>query len=675
MVRFYATEKGTTNVLPPYAEYKKHLDDLKKKYPGLFPTEKQDIANQQKCIDAAWDPKTMQANVDSYNAAFKNLWDNWGLSRKGGERYEKIGPQLLRYNLKDLDADYLLENKPQPFPLRTEDWEVMDRKMAFAAEKVAKIDEMIAVDLNSLPTDAARRLHQINLDKLKQAVKDWFVRVHLDDDNDTTMSGLPFDSMEMELVLMEVRNKKENRDFFSLTQDQQVDRLNKIAKETWDSMYDKIIVHRHPERTKKEYEDLVKAYHEVLDPTDMSLGRIDTTTKTLFCQAYWYKGPKGVEEVSNALAKLWDMFNNYPADIVEQWKSALRLEKNLTLSGEVALFVKALEPRFVLKMINEIRREYTSQQFTRTCHKVMATMHQHDYDTQYKRLDDMEKALPPLEDAKAELRELCFDMPERADDVVFPQKEIARHKFEFKDVLETKLDWPVPTIDELVQTVVYDNLWMQENDSRTKEVDAFIEELKKAMASGKADIVALENKCKSLLPAGLVSNEKPVDDIEYCRTAMAYSRGVRKRMDLWSFKDAFQADHDKKDGKILWKRQRVAEMMKGQNFPDPIVRMVKHLIETQRTHMLEKICQDYDQILKRYRGEVYGKVTSSAELSDKEFKEIVDVLQKQNPGKKYFLDRDVNPSLVAGFVIQCGPQKIDYSLAAQLNQLKKAVNV
>jgi len=116
-------------------------------------------------------------------------------------------------------------------------------------------------------------------------------------------------------------------------------------------------------------------------------------------------------------------------------------------------------------------------------------------------------------------------------------------------------------------------------------------------------------------------------------------------------------------------------MMKGQNFPDPIVRMVKHLIETQRTHLLEKICQDYDQILKRHRGEVYGKVTSSAELSDKEFKEIVEVLQKQNPGKKYFLERDVNPSLVAGFIIQCGPQKIDYSLATQLNQLKKSVNV
>lgn len=66
------------------------------------------------------------------------------------------------------------------------------------------------------------------------------------------------------------------------------------------------------------------------------------------------------------------------------------------------------------------------------------------------------------------------------------------------------------------------------------------------MGSGKADIVALENKCKSLLPTGLVSKDKPVDDIEYCRTAMAYSRSVRKRMDLWSFKDAFQADHDKK---------------------------------------------------------------------------------------------------------------------------------
>merc|ERR1719221_1669814 len=137
---------------------------------------------------------------------------------------------------------------------------------------------------------------------------------------------------------------------------------------------------------------------------------------------------------------------------------------------------------------------------------------------------------------------------------------------------------PVPAFEEIVKDVVYERLWVQEGDSRQKDVDAFIGDLLKFMQSAKGDIVALENKAKALFPSTTVSADNPVDDLEYRRTFVTFHRGVRQRMETWSFKDALHAPTDNKVDKVHDKREIISSKLKGGNFPDPVIRMIKHLI-------------------------------------------------------------------------------------------------
>merc|ERR1719361_138601 len=135
---------------------------------------------------------------------------------------------------------------------------------------------------------------------------------------------------------------------------------------------------------------------------------------------------------------------------------------------------------------------------------------------------------------------------------------------------EQRKDMPVPTIDEMLKSMVYESLWMQEGDSRQKDVDAFIGDLQKYMTSGKGDIVALENKATSLFPSKMVSADRPIDDLEYCRTFVTFHRGVRQRMETWSFQDILKSITDNKMDNVHHKREIIASKLKGK-FPDPVI--------------------------------------------------------------------------------------------------------
>jgi len=670
--RYFSTEK--LSLPAPYVEFKTMMADMKKKYPGLYPTEKTEAANIQKCIDAAWDPKTMEKNVNEYNAAYQNLWDNFGLDITYSSGRENRGPMLLKEILKTLDFEYMQEMKPVGVKLPSEDWDVMDRKMAKASELLVPVTELMAKDMSKM-SQAEKNLTSIQLDKAKAQLKEWLKRCLFSDDEDVTLSGLPFDSRMMERVHADLRSEK-LKGFYSdhsLTARDRSDITAKLVAETWDKMYDTVVKQTQPNRTKKEYDELIKVYHDVLDPNARFLGKMNDTAKTLFLQAYWAGGDKMVKEVETAMQNLVNALNTSPADYCEQWKQALVVEPNLTMSGEIGLFIKATDSMFVMKLLNKVRREHCALNFLRSAHQVLGTVHDHDYDFQMEWQNRKMAKLPDLEEEKRGLRSMMADYADRVDDIIFQQNVVAKEKQILTRVHEMRKDMPVPTLDEMLKQIVYTALWVQEGDSRAKDVDAFIGDLQKYMSSGKGDIVALENKAKSLFPSTMVNADRPVDDLEYCRTFVTFHRGVRQRMETWSFKDALLAPTDNKLDKVHHKREIISSKLKGGNFPDPVIRMIKHLIETNKCQELQKIGQDYGDIVSRYKGEVYGTVVSAADMSDADFKAVVDILQKQNPGKKYFLDRSTDPNLLAGFVIKCGGDKIDYSLASQMNSLKKAM--
>ena len=67
----------------------------------------------------------------------------------------------------------------------------------------------------------------------------------------------------------------------------------------------------------------------------------------------------------------------------------------------------------------------------------------------------------------------------------------------------------------MLKMAIHQALWVQENDSRQKDVDAFVADVTKYAMSGKGNIVDLEAKAKSLFPNTRVGDDRPCDDLEY----------------------------------------------------------------------------------------------------------------------------------------------------------------
>ena len=104
-----------------------------------------------------------------------------------------------------------------------------------------------------------------------------------------------------------------------------------------------------------------------------------------------------------------------------------------------------------------------------------------------------------------------------------------------------------------------------------------------------------------------------------------------------------------------------------------VVNLVRILIEDGTTIQLEKICEDYLDIMKRYRGEIDALITSAEELDDNTFDQIRDAIESANPGKKITLERIVDPGLQSGFIVKAGVQRFDFSLATVIHEGRTAV--
>eukprot|EP00494_Astrolonche_serrata_P024589 UN24848 len=629
-------------------------------------SEKVDLETQQKLIDKTWEPKTLKANVEAYNKSYDNLWDNFGLGKVEFGRYER-SPRILRDYFKTLDYDFLAGMKPSPVAFRTEDVALMDRKMNRAAELIEELEESFKVKANL--TEAERNLVLVKRDKIKLKLKEWLFRVQDGDDDRKTMSGLPFDQNMMMQVFQDIKTER-NRDWLELTSEQKDARMLEIVQEVWDTIYDKVIVHTQPDRTKKEFDDFRKVFFDVFQPEDIYHYRLKDVSKIMFLQSFWAGGEKKVFEIDEQAKKMITAYNDTPADHLEIWKEALRFNPNVKMTGELGLFVKALDTKFIPTLLNKVRLEFTGAYFVRCAQQVLTKVHQDDYEIRKLSLNMEMTDLGDVKEQKAGLREQLMEYGDKVDQVIFRQDVITKELAKLKEENEKTLDMPLPDIEEMFHTLVKEEFWVGENDPRADKVAKFSEKLLANVKSGKGDIVALEAEAKALLPTDLVSDKNPIDDREYARVFVTYVRGKRRRMDLWSLQEVLWAETGKTDAGFK-KKRNAAMLFLDRDFDDIMLRTVKHLIEEGTMKDLVKICEDYSKIVKVFKGEVYGTITSAKKLSKSETETIIGALSKQNPGKKFFLTEEVDPNLLAGFIVKCGGDKLDYSLQRQTVALQK----
>jgi len=91
--------------------------------------------------------------------------------------------------------------------------------------------------------------------------------------------------------------------------------------------------------------------------------------------------------------------------------------------------------------------------------------------------------------------------------------------------------------------------------------------------------------------------------------------------------------------------------------------------EKGRIGEIDEIVREFDRLLAAEERRLEVELTTAYELSDEEAKGIVEQIQ-QASGRKVDASRNVDPSLIGGFVLQAGSLRVDASIRGRINGLR-----
>jgi len=223
----------------------------------------------------------------------------------------------------------------------------------------------------------------------------------------------------------------------------------------------------------------------------------------------------------------------------------------------------------------------------------------------------------------------------------------------------------VPSLEAVLDEMLPSKLWG--ND--ISKVKAAI----MSYASG-GSLSLVESAIEETLKPSCTADIGGVTDSEILDLSVKYHNSKYSKIENFNFKQFLTNCAAKKDMATMLANQRAVKKQLDAMGCDPlVVNMVRILVEDGATSGLEKICNDYLDIMKRFRGEVEGFVTSAEELDEATFGQIKSAIEAANPGKKITLERVVDPGLQSGFIVKAGVQRFDFSMATVIHQGRTAV--
>jgi F-type H+-transporting ATPase subunit delta len=102
---------------------------------------------------------------------------------------------------------------------------------------------------------------------------------------------------------------------------------------------------------------------------------------------------------------------------------------------------------------------------------------------------------------------------------------------------------------------------------------------------------------------------------------------------------------------------------------ESVVNFVKLLAEKGRAAELSEVADEFDALVAAEQRVLDVRLTTAHELSDKEFKKILGSIEKAS-GRKVQAERDVDPDLIGGLVLQAGSMRLDASVRGRLERLR-----
>merc|ERR1712113_754030 len=193
-------------------------------------------------------------------------------------------------------------------------------------------------------------------------------------------------------------------------------------------------------------------------------------------------------------------------------------------------------------------------------------------------------------------------------------------------------------------------------------------------AAGKCSLNDVNQAIDQTLNSNASADLNPLSDTEIMDISVKYHNSRYASVENYNFSDFLLNSTTKKDAaSILENRRLAAKRLNALDVDPMVIKLVKILIEDGQGTQLKQTCTDYLDIMKRFRGEVEGFITSAQELDEETFGQIKNAIESANPGKKITLERLVDVGLGSGFIVKAGVQRFDFSMATVVHQGRSAV--
>jgi len=101
-----------------------------------------------------------------------------------------------------------------------------------------------------------------------------------------------------------------------------------------------------------------------------------------------------------------------------------------------------------------------------------------------------------------------------------------------------------------------------------------------------------------------------------------------------------------------------------------VVNFVRLLAEKGRAAELGEIADELDALVAKEERILDVELTTAHELSDDEFKSILDKIESAS-GRRVQAERRVDPDLIGGIVLQAGSMRLDASVRGRLERLRQ----
>ena len=105
---------------------------------------------------------------------------------------------------------------------------------------------------------------------------------------------------------------------------------------------------------------------------------------------------------------------------------------------------------------------------------------------------------------------------------------------------------------------------------------------------------------------------------------------------------------------------------------ETVVNFVKLLAEKGRGAELGEVADELDALVAAEERILDVRLTTAHALSDTEFKKILGSIEKAS-GRKVQAERDVDPDLIGGLVLQAGSMRLDASVRGRLERLRQTL--